>query len=166
MPLSPSFSIAVSADPSAITLEDTSTGSDVNIVARQITLTKSDGTPLATDIPWPLVVNPITINPLTIDIALSILVEWIDINNVVVNSISQIYAFTGYGEDEFYSLIQTMSSNPTDYLRDTVFMENFYKLRSLLDAAGFAISTAGDLGGAQNVINQSNDLIQNKTMNF
>ena len=68
MALNPAFTASQSAGvPENLTFTDTSTGSDVTIVARRIYLLQSDGTYLVpsgvtTDyIPWPLATNPITV---------------------------------------------------------------------------------------------------------
>lgn len=168
MPFSAAFTIGASANPSSVVINDVSTGSDVLIVDRQIQLLTVANTPLSgtSVIDFPLSAgSSITINPLTQDVALNVIVSWLYGGNIIQYQSSQIAAFTQYGEQYFYTLIQTMATNPT-IINDAVFFENFEKLRVLIDSAGKAITTAGDIGGSQGCILQYQNLISNPVIFF
>lgn len=160
-----SFQINITADPSAINIVDTSTGSDGAIVDRVITLYKTDNSVFGT-FDFPLSSgSSITINPLVVDLALNIQINW---NNNVGSSLytySKIYAFTGYGEFFYYSLTQEQTGKPT-IINDQLYFSNKSKLRTLLDSANQAISIGNDIYSAQSCIAQYQLLLQNPTLYF
>ena len=165
MALTPSFSIGsvntgATIDPSAIILNDTSTGSDVAIVSRQILLYTVQDAQLVAAIPWPLATNPITINPLTQDTALNVVVNWLDVGGNVLYTFSLIQAFTGYGEQFAYNLIQTEESSP-GILQDTNYQNYVNTLNNYLVSAVRAISVGQSLKNAQAMILKEQYLVTN-----
>lgn len=170
MPIVPSFSInsvntGATTDASAIILADTSTGSDVAIASRQIILHTVQGTLLTAIIPWPLLTNPITINPLSQDIALSIIVNWLDAGGVVLYTANNIAAFTGFGEDFDYNLTQTESSAP-GILQDVNYQNYRATLRNYLDSAVKSISIGQNIGNAQSMILKEQYLVKNANIYY
>ena len=114
MSLIPSFSINAipQADPSAIFLTDTSSGTDSNIDHRQILIYKVDNSLYTAAQNWSYASPTTTLNVLTQDIALNIVVNWMSSLNVPLYTSSQIYAFRGYSKLFLYQLTQTETSQP------------------------------------------------------
>lgn len=170
MPIVPNVSLGsvntgATIDPSAIIAQDLSTGSDVAIVSRQILLYTVQNTQLVAAIPWPLATNPITINPLTQDIALNIVVNWLDGSGNILYTFSVIQAFTGYGEQFYYNLIQTETSSP-GILQDVNYQNYKATLRNYLDSAVQSISIGQNLGNAQAMILKENYLVKNSNLYY
>ena len=166
MPIVPSFSIGsvntgATTDATAIVLQDTSTGSDVAIVSRQILLYSVQNALLVPAIPWAYPTpNPFTINPLTKDIGLNVIVNWLNSGGIPIYTASLIVAFTGFGEQFYYNLIQTESASP-GILQDTNYQNYKATLRNYLDSAVLSISIGQNLGNAQQSILQAQYLVTN-----
>lgn len=170
MPLVPSFLIGsvntgATIDASAIILTDNSTGSDGAIASRLISLYTVQNVLLVPPIPWPLATNPITINPLTTDLALNIIVTWLDSGGSVLYTLGQIAPFTGNGENFYYSLTQTESASP-GILQDLNYQSYRTALRNYLDAAVQAISIGQSLSNSQAMILKENYLVVNKNLYY
>jgi RecB family endonuclease NucS len=103
--LSPAFTVAQTVgNPSVLVITDTSTGSDGTITQRRVYLQKADGTYLVPDgtttdyIEWALADTEIEIDALDKDYGLSILVEWLNVSDVVVEDLEDEYALSLYNE--------------------------------------------------------------------
>lgn len=165
MALTPSIQIGsvntgATIDPSAIIITDNSTGSDGAIASRQILLYTVQNALLVAAIPWPLATNPITINPLTQDIALNTVVNWLDGSGNILYTFSAIQAFTGYGENFAYNLIQTEESSP-GILQDVNYQGYVNTLNNYLVSAVRAISVGQSLKNAQLMILKEQYLVTN-----
>ena len=157
MPLIPNFSAAQSSGlPSTIVLTDISTGSDSDITARRVYLLQADGTYLVpagttTDyILWALIDSNISIDVLTQDTALSITVDWVDINGDTVEQKIISYGFDAYGQTFFYGLSdgQVPITNPSVAL-STNYYQNKVQFYCYLVSAAQAITYASDIYRAQ-----------------
>lgn len=174
MPLTPNFSaVQNSGTPSYITLQDTSTGSDVSIVSRRVYLLQADGTYLvpsgtSTDyIEWSIASATIALNVLSQDTALSITVNWVDVSGNTVETKTIAYGFNAYGETFYYGLTQNEVpiTNPNVAL-STNYFQNKMLLRVYLDSAAQAISFASDIYAAQVNYDLETNLIANANFNF
>lgn len=166
MSLVPNFSIGVTSDPSACVLTDISTGSDVAITDRKISLYDvSNNVFGSSPYDWPLASSTITINPLQKDKAILILVTWVNSSGVVLYTLGQIFAFVGYAEQFFSGLTRNQVSMPT-IVSDQQYYQNKSKLRVLIDSAVKAIANMNDIFSAQNCIDLYTPLIQNPTFYF
>jgi hypothetical protein len=170
MPLSPAFTVGsvnngATIDPTAIILTDTSTGSDGSIASRSIALYTVQNALLIPAVAWPLATNPITINPLTTDIALNIVITWLNSSGSVLYTASQIAPFTGNGEFFYYNLTKTESSSP-GILQDVNYQQYRTTLRNYLDAAVQAISIGQNLGNSQAMILKENYLVTNSNLYY
>lgn len=171
MPIVPSFSIGsvntgATIDPTAIILTDTSTGSDGAIASRQILLYNVQNALIVPAIPWAYPTpNPFTINPLTTDVALSITINWLNSSGAVLYTASQISAFTGYGENFNYGLIQTETSSP-GILQDVNYQNYVNTLNNYLTNAVKAISIGQSVGNAQAMILKENYLVANSDLYY
>lgn len=167
MAITPSISIGsvntgATTDPTAIVVTDTSTGSDGSIASRKIYVYNNTGalvgdSPYTWAYPTP---NVLTINPLTQDLAINVVVNWLDGSGNVLYQTALLAACTGYGENEYYSIIQTESSNPS-ILKDTNYQQYKGSLRNYLDSAVQAISVGQSIGNAQQMIIKEQYLITN-----
>lgn len=165
MPLVPNFTGVGTSDPSAILIVDSSTGSDVAITNRVITLYKTDNTVLGT-FQFPLSAgSSITINPLTRDIALSIKLDWVNNVGVPIYTFSIINAFVQYVLLFLEGLTQTQISNP-NIANDTNFMGNKYRVFTEMQSALNAINTGQSLSAAQSCILRYQNYIVNSNLYF
>lgn len=174
MPLTPNFSASSnSGSPSIITFVDTSTGSDSSITGRRLYMLQADGTYLVpsgttTDyVVWALADSSISVDVLTQDTALSVTVDWVDINNTVLYTKTIAFGFDAFGWNFYYGLTQTQIpiTNPSVAL-STNYYYNKMVLRVLLDSAEQAISYASDIYSAQVCFDSETFMIQNASFNF
>ncbi len=167
MPLSPNFvSSQVIGLPADIILTDSSTGSDGAITQRRVYFIQSNGdylTPAgsSTDyVLWDYADASITIDVLEQDMALNILVQWLDVTNVVLYDKELLNLFTLYGEQFLYSLTQQQAGNPL-LIEDGNFYPNKSQFRTDLDSAVQAVSLAGDQAAAQNCLDRTTEMRNN-----
>lgn len=174
MAITPNFSASQSSGlPGTIVLTNTSTGTDVTVVARRVYLLQSDGTYLVTSgtttdyMVWALADSTISLDVLTQDTALAITVVWVDINGNAVVSKEIAYGFAAYGETFYYGLTQGQVpiTNPAVAL-STNYYQNKMALRVYLDSADQAISFASDIYSAQVCYDNETFLIANASFNF
>lgn len=157
MALTVSFTASsVAGEPSQIIFVDTSTGSDGTITSRRIYISDTDGNFLVesgttTEYEvWPIpLADDITLDVLTKDMAVKIVVQWLNVSNVVVYDYTiSAEGFTEYNEEFDYELTQQMTGNPL-LINDNKFWDYKSKLRTLIDAGNQAILNAADLYNAQ-----------------
>lgn len=172
MALTPSFSVSQPVgEPSIITLEDTSGGSDVNVTQRRVYLRKDNGTFLVPEgvttdyIPWSYSNSTIDIDALNKDYALVIVVEWLDSGNNILYTDSSLELFTSYSEDFDYGLTQQLTGNPMLF-NDNRFFQEKSNLRTYIDSAEKAITRASDQYGAQQCLDQATNLRVNSQYYF
>lgn len=171
MALSPAISIGsvntgATIDPSAIIIDDISTGSDGAIASRSIALYTATNALLVPAISWAYPSpNPITTNPLTQDIALNIIVTWLSSTGAVLYTASLIAPFTGFGENFWYALTQTESSSQ-GILQDVNYQNYKGTLRNYLDGAVQSISIGQNLGNSQAQILKENYLVANSNLYY
>jgi len=170
MPITPNFTASVNYSTNNILhLEDTSTGSDVAINKRRVTLQKADGTNLVTSgttttyMNWSLAFSFIDLNVLDRDYALNIVVEWLNVSNVVLYTKSLEFNFTTYSELFYYNLTQYQTSNPT-VVNDSKFYTNKLKLRTCIDEANQAITVGSDIQSSQAALNRAKYFLDNPTI--
>jgi len=172
MPFTQNFSMSQSfGTPSVVTATDTSTGSDAAIASRKITLTTYNGTTLVpagtttTFVAWPLLTNPLSIDALDKDYALSIRVDWLDAGGTVLYTKTQLYQFSMYNEEFYYSLTSRQSSVPS-IIMDNVYYMNKLKLRVNLDSAQQAVFYGEDISSAQYCLDAATELRLNQNKYF
>lgn len=172
MPLTPNFSGSqLSGTPETITFTDTSTGSDVAITQRRIFLLQANGEYLVesgttTDYEqWALADTSISLDVLTQDTALSVTVQWLDVNNVVLYDKTIAFGFTAYNETFYYGLTQDLVANPNLYQSQNWFY-NKMLLRVYIDSGNQAISFASDIYSAQISYDLATNLQTNQDFYF
>jgi hypothetical protein len=170
MPIIPAVSIGsvntgATIDPTAIILQDISSGSDGAIVSRSISLYTVQNTLLVPPIAWPLATNPITINPLTQDIGVNIIITWLNNVGTDLYTLGQIAPFTGFGELFNYGLIQTETSSP-GILQDVNYQNYVNTLNNYLINAVKAISVGQNLGNSEAMILKETYLVKNSNLYY
>jgi hypothetical protein len=142
-------------DPSVISLEDTSTGSDGLVTERRVFLTKADGSYLVPEendedyIVWPIADDTIDIDALDKDYALNVVVLWVNAAGTALYTKAQKIGFTQWNEEFDYSLTQLQSGNPA-LTHDGNFFNLKSDLRTEIDSGNQCVLLAVDLYGAQN----------------
>ena len=172
MPLVPNFTASqFSGTPSVITLNDTSTGSDVTIASRRVYLLQANGTFLVpagttTDyVVWDLVDTSIDLDVLSQDSALIITVQWMSGLNTVVTSKTISFAFTAYNETFYYGLTESQVAN-SNLSASTNWYQTKLILRVEIDSANQAITFASDIYSAQAALNRATYISTNQALFF
>lgn len=145
------FVLNKTSNKNVIQLEDSSTGSDPNLVGRRITITDSTGTVLINSLLWPIADDTITLAFLNTDKAINVAVLWQTGDLLPPPSTytaDQIYALVAYGRDFLYSLTQLQASNP-NILQDQNFYENKNKLITEIISAEDAIAVGESIANSQ-----------------
>lgn len=160
MPLTPNFTCSsILGSPSTIVFEDTSTGSNVAIVARRITLQNylsANIVPSGTTtsyIDWALATNPLTVNILLTDYALSVRVDWIDVSGTVVNIKTIPYVFQRYNVEFNYSLTYS-EANGNASLNSSNWLRGRMALYQSIQDADNAITEASSITDSQAAIDR------------
>ncbi len=173
MSFSPNFTaVQQYGNPAGIFFTDTSAGSDGAIVSRRIFILTANGTYLVqtgnsnTYSIWPLpLATPILLNVLTQDTSPSITVQYLDVSNTVLYSVTIPFSFTYNNENAYYTLTQNQTSDPT-ILQDTNYYMNKIRLRVNIDNANQAISWAGDTYTAQESLDMATQMTTNQNDYF
>lgn len=156
MSLTASFTAqSVSGYPNKIIFTDTSSGSDGTITQRRVYAVTDIGTFLVEEgvtteySEWDYADATITLALLSKDYALRLTVQWLDVNNVVVEDATiDAIGFTEFNENFDYQTTQLITSN-NKLTDDNNFWYNKTKLRTLIDAGNQAITRDSDLYNAQ-----------------
>lgn len=175
MPLTPNFTTSQQAGlPSNVIVTDTSTGSDVGIVARRVYLTNYAGEYVVANgtttdyTPWPLAQTSISIDCLTQDSALTVTVEWVNLSGVALYTKTILAGFTLFNETYYYSLTQGQAavSNPSYILQDNGYFQNKSKLRCLIDSGNQAVTLGYDITSAQECYDLASFMVTNQNNYF
>ena len=170
MALTPSFSIYQTLGfPGTVNLQDTSTGTDVAVISRQVFLITSQATylvPTGTTtnyIAWILSNASISINALTKDYSLQIVVNWLNVGGAVLYTASQVANFDMYNADFQYSLIYDEASGLAS-LNSTNWLMSRIKLMIALDDSNNAVTRASNIAAWQAVNERATFLRENKNL--
>jgi hypothetical protein len=166
MPLVPSFSITPLASGNSFTVTDTSTGSDGTITDRQILIYTTANVLLVSPIDFPLSAgSSIIISPLTQDIAVTIVVNWLNSGGSSLYTANGIFSFVQFALLFLENLTQFQISNP-NIVNDLNFMGNKYKMFTEVQSALNAISVGQNVFAAQSCILRYQNMIINTTDYF
>ena len=170
MPLVASFSAAQTPGvPGTILLTDTSTGTDVAVTQRRVYIQTAAGDYLVEEgttteyEAWgdfPATTELTLTDILDKDYGVRVVVQWLDVNDVVLYDKTLYYGFTCYNEDFDYQLTQTVAGNPL-LISDNNFWGNKSTLRGYIDSGNNAITRNSDTAAAQ----QCYDLATNMRTN-
>jgi len=173
MSFSPAFTVGQAAsDPSAITIEDTSSGSDILITGRLIYITDNNGDPVvpagtSTDyISWAYGTNPYTISDLlTQDLAVTIRVDWVNSGGSALYTDSDKFCLREFNIQNFIYLIQQQALTP-GVVQDTTYFSNLAQYYINIQGASIMVVVAGDLSGSQNLLNMATQMLNNQDYYF
>lgn len=174
MALSQNFSVTqVLGEPSVIYLEDTSTGSDVLVVDREVIITNAAGNYLTaagvstteTSTSWAIADTTTSIDCLTTDMALYIRVNWLDAGGATLYTKIALYGFYSYTQDFLLQLTKNQIPDP-QILADTNYWNDKSKLHTFLKDAINAVEIGGDIYSAQASLDLASYLIANSANFF
>jgi len=172
MALSTAFSIAQSfLNPSLAIAEDLSTGTDAAVTQRRIFFQTTSGTYLvesgvSTDYnAWPLADNPKSFDVLPTDYAVSVTVQWLNVGNVVLYTLTQQYALQAWNKSFFYYLQQQQSLVPA-IVQDSNYFNNMVQFYATIVGADNAVEIGDDIAAAQNCINRGTEFRTNESLYF
>lgn len=140
--------------PGTVVITDTSTGDDADITQRAVYLRNSKGqfvVPEGTDtdyVLWDIDDTSIDIAALTKDMALTVIVQWLDVNDVVLYDKTLISCLTAYNNQFDYGLVSALAQN-FKRTNDMRFDDMRFKLRLYIDDANQAVSLGADVVRAQ-----------------
>lgn len=172
MPLSPSFSVSQTGlNPALVIITDDSSGSDILVTSRLITITDSEGNYVVpsgttgTSIVWPLATNPISIDLLTEDKALSIRVDWLDIGGTSIYDLTQEFCLAQYNKNGFYYLVQNQALSPS-IIQDSNYYSNLSQFWINIIGAIQMVEDADDIAASQNCLNRATYFLNNQSIYF
>lgn len=165
MALTPSFTVAATANLGQILVIDTSMGSDGAITDRVITIYNTANAVIAT-FDFPLSAgSSINITPFTADIAINFVINWNNSGGASLYNASNVYAYTQYAEAYDYSLTQQQQADPS-FLNDQQYFQGKSKLRTLIDSANQAINVGKDVFSANISISLYQVMLNNPALYF
>ena len=171
MAISPSISVSQSAlNPANLTVTDTSTGSYDTITQRRLYVQLANGQYLTGDgtvnyTDWAIGNLSITLAIITGDTGANIRVDWLDVSNVVVNTLNANYPLPQFGKQFFFYLIQLQGLTPGVY-QDLGYKGNLAAFWAYLNGGINAVEDGNDIAGAQNCFNITNLMRTNQSYYF
>ena len=172
MAITPSFQVAQSGlTPNIVEITDDSTGADAAIASRRVYVQTATGeylTPVGTTTDyttWSYSDASISLDILAVDVAVNILVQWLDSGNAVLHELDNNYGLSQYGKQFFYYLIQTLGFTPSTY-QDTNYSGNLVIFYGNLRAGDNAVTFGNDIAAAQNCYNRETQMQQNESKYF
>lgn len=172
MPLSPSFQISQSAlTPNIITATDNSGGADAAITQRRIYFQTSYGTYLVvsgttTDYnPWPLSDVTKSFNVLQQDECLNIRVDWLDVSNTVLYTLTNQFALSEYNKQFLVYLVENQGLTP-GIVQDSNYSGNMAIFWVNIIAGINQVEFAADIAGGQNCFNRATYMRINESLYF
>ena len=172
MALTPNFSISQSIGlPNEVVITDTSTGSDAAITQRRVYIQNSlseylveSGTTTTYE-PWAYADSSIVLDILTQATAVTVTVDWLDVNNAVLYTKTSTANLDLYDEQFLYNLAANESQHLL-LLQDTDYLMNTFKLRVFVDNADNAIEIGNNVFTAQANLDKAQLLIDNEDVYF
>lgn len=169
MPITPNFTGTQQIGlPSCVYLTDTSTGSDVTVTERRVTITDvynnnlvPSGTTTSYTV-WPLADSTISIDCLTQDTAAFVKVDWVTSGGSVVETLTILCDFRLYSLQASFEISQNMLSYPS-VIQDTNYWNNKMKLRVLIDDSVEAVSIGGNQRVAQSALDAATFMTTHQT---
>lgn len=163
----------VLGSPNEIVLTDTSTGTDVAVVSRRVTLTDKNGdtyVETGTTTTYEVWANfpgttTITLDVLSSDKALNVKVDWVDVSGNVLYTKTVLTLFYLYAREYRIFLVKSQSSR-----KGLVDLANFYynsiRLNCSIKEAIVSIEDMDDISSAQSALDRAKKLINNPSYFF
>ena len=174
MALTVSFSISQSAlTPAAVTATDTSEGSDAAVTQRRIFFQNSQGQYITTSgtstssafESWAYADASETWDLLDEDTAVAITVQWLNVANEVLYTLTQLYCLAEFNKQNFYYLLQQQALSPAIY-QDKNYQQNLATYWVNITGAIQAIEIGADLSASQNCLNRATEMLNNQAKYF
>jgi hypothetical protein len=146
--------------PSYVDIVDASSGSDVLIVGRRVTIQDSLGNylvPKGTNtnyVLWPLANADINLNILTEDKCVDILVEWLNVSNVAIYSYENTYPLAEFNKQFFVQLVADQGLTPGIY-QDSNYSGNIAVFWSNIVAGINAVTDGSNIAAGQACFNRA-----------
>lgn len=157
----PSFQVGQnSLYPNIVVVIDDSSGSDAAITQRRVYVQDSAGNylvPAGTNTEytqWNIGDASISLNILTEDMAVSVTVQWLDLSNTVLYTLTQQFCLALYSKQFFYYLIQLQGLTPT-IPADANYNSNMALFWATVNGAINAVTLASDIAASQNCLNRA-----------
>lgn len=168
----PAFTVAQSAlSPSNVLITDTTIGPDPTISQRRIYVQTATGTYLTptgttTDyIVWSYSLPSITLDILTTDQAVAITVQWLDVSNVIVDSLTKEYCLAEYNKQFLVYLGQLQALTP-GILQDANYATNLTVYYGYIVYAIKMVEVGADIASSQNLLSKATYMMQNQNFYF
>lgn len=173
MALSPAFTVAQNPlTPANVLITDTSTGSDGAITQRRVYVTDYDGTyyvPPSTTTnytQWDYADASINlVQLLTKDTAASIQVDWLDVSDTVLYTLTQQYPLAKFEKQFLYYLVQLQGLTPSVPI-DTNYNANVAILWTCVLGGINAVENFDDIAAGQNCFDRGTYMILNQDKFF
>jgi hypothetical protein len=161
---------SVFGNPSEILFTDTSSGSDVGIVARKIYLLKYDGTYLQqidgqNFINWAYSANTLLLDILKSDTALSIRVDWSNNAGAVLYTYTVLTVFNMNASLLDDTLIAGQQAQP-NLINNTNYYLNRIQLRVAINDAINSITQMSDITNSQQACDRGTYFVDNQSLFF
>lgn len=151
--------------PSQITINDTSTGSDINISTRKVFIQKADGAYFENGVNWAYPSLTVTYDILQSDYALNILIQWADSGGNVLYDFEQLYIFDQYNNQFDVDLTRAILGDPS-IMQDKDYWLNRMILRVNIDSAEQAVSLADDIELSQSALDRASYMRSKQNLYF
>lgn len=173
MALTASFNSTESlSSPNLVTFNDTSTGTDLTITNRTITillangnyLTESGESSTPVSINWSYLNASITVNILSSSTTATVTVVWLD-GNTPVYTVPQIQEWDLFDYLFAFGLLQSQSATPT-IISDTNYYSNFFAFITNIWNSENAVTVGSDVYSSQSSLDVNLNMINNATKYF
>ena len=168
----PAFTVAQSAlSPSNVLISDTTVGPDPTITQRRVYVQTATGSYLVptgttTDyIVWSYSLPSITLDILTTDQAVAITVQWLDVSNTVVDTLTQEDCLAEYNKQFLVYLGQLQAVTP-GILQDSNYATNLTVYYAYIVYAIKMVEIGADIASSQNLLNKATFMMQNQNSFF
>lgn len=172
MPITPAISVSQSAlTPGTITIQDVSTGSDGAITQRRAFFqtpqaTYLVGSGVTTDyMPWAYADTSESFAVLPSDYALAITIQWLNVGNTVLYTLTQIYCFPQFNKNFFYGLLQQQALQ-YEIISDQPYFKNLAIFWVNIVGAIQAIEIGADVAASQACLNRATFMQDNQVQFF
>lgn len=169
--MTPSFTVEQSpVTPSSFTVVDTSTDVDGTIIKRRLYVSIADGTYLTGNgtvdyDEWDLVDLEITKNILTVDTAANIRVDWLNVDNGIVETLNNNYPLSEFGKQFFVYLVQLQGLAPKSP-SDTNYSSNMCLFWTNIVGGDNAVTYGNNISAAQNCYDRLTEMQTKQSLYF
>ena len=172
MPIVPAIVVSQSGlTPTSVTVEDTSTGSNVAITSRRIYFETNQGTFLVVSGTttnyevWPLANSSQTWNLLPTDHAVNITVDWLDVDGAIVNTLNGLYCLRQNNKNFVVYLGQLQAITP-NILQDPIYAANLATYWAYVEYANSMVEWGADISNSQNLLDKATYMMQKEAIFF